>query len=373
MQRIRSALRLWLSVSAFAAALTFSAGLRAGFTENAAIENAAVDDSVSTVNQYYAILCNTCSTTGDYINKAVTQYPRARDSTAYVYNLASGQIRSIALNWDPERGLQAGGYEVPTDSRLRTYVTTAGDIYRRNNNSLSFNIIIRGDGSVYLKPASGSIIELRYGSVRGTPSAVGPVTTAMVPTVDGAVPGRGSPIDLRGYSFSPYFSNLYPNFPATSYDLAFGDQPGSIDAFVHDYFSTLGNGPVAQIFDPESMSGVGGAHKLTEQVTGQVSLFVPMKDGGYARVRYDTASGDVTLKQVVDPSGVVLPNGYGNALQFYGNRTWNLGANAAWTASAFQDWAARNGIDIVMGGSGYGRITCVSRSINEVTCTIYPN
>jgi hypothetical protein len=373
MQRIRSALRHWLSVSAFAAALTFSAGLRADFTENAVIETAAIDDSVSTVGQYYAILCNTCSATGDYINKAVTQYPRARQSTAYVYNLAAGQIRSVALDWDPEQSMQAGGYEISTDTRLRNYVTTAGDLYRRNSNSLAFNIIIRGDGSVYLKPASGSTIELRYGSTRGTPSAVGPVPTEMAPQINGAIPGRGSPIDLRGYSFSPYFNNMYPNFPATSYDLAFGDQPGSIDAFVHDYFSTLGNGPAAQIFDPESMSGVGGAHKLTEQVTGQVTLFVPMKDGGYARVRYDTASGDVTLRQVVDPSGVVLPNGYGNALQFYGNRTWNLGSNAAWTASAFQDWAARNGIDIVMGGAGYGRITCVSRSINEVTCTIYPN
>ena len=373
MQHTRSALRHWLSISAFAAALTFSAALRADTTEDTPIANAAIDDSISSVGQYYAILCNTCSTTNDYINKAVTQFPRVRDSAAYVYNLASGQIRTVALNWDMEQGIQTGGYEVPTDLRLRNYVTTAGDLYRRNNNSLAFTAVIRGDGSVYLKPAGGGTVELRPGSTRGTPSGADPVSSAMIPQVNGATPGRGSPIDLRGYSFSPYFSNMYPNFPATSYDLAFGDQPGSIDGFVHDYFSTLGNGPAAQIFDPDSMSGVAGAHKLTEQVTGIVTLFVPMKDGGYAKVRYDTSSGDVTLRQVVDPNGIVLPNGYGNALQFFADRSWNLGSNAAWTAGAFQDWASRNGIDIIMGGAGYGRVSCVSRSINEVTCTIYPN
>jgi len=373
MQFIRSALCHWLSASVFAAALTFSAGLRAAANEDGVIENVVIDDSVSTAGQYYAILCNTCSTAGDYINKAVTQYPRVRDSAAYVYNLASGQVRTIALNWDAEALIQTGGYEVPTDTRLRTYVSTAGDLYRRNGDSLAFTGVIRGDGSVYLKFPSGGTIELRYGSTRGTPRVVGPITTATDPQINGATPGRGSPIDLRGYSFSPYFHNMYPNFPATSYDLAFGDQPGSIDGFVHDYFSTLGNGPAAEIFDPDSMSGVAGAHKLTEQVSGVVTLFVPMKDGGYAKVRYDTSSADVTLRQVVDPSGIVLPNGYGNAMQFFADRSWNLGSNAAWTAGAFQDWATRNGIDIIMGGAGSGRITCTSRSINEVTCTIYPN
>lgn len=373
MQRIRSALRHWLSVSAFTTALVFSAGLRADSTEDTVVINAAIDDSVSTTGYYYAILCNTCSTASDYINKAVTQYPRVRESAAYVYNLTTGQVRTIVLDWDPENGIQNGGYDVPTDTRLRNYVATAGDLYRRNNNSLSFTTVIRGDGSVYMKPAGGGTIELRYGSTRGIPSAAGPIGEAAIPQVNGATPGHGSPIDLRGYSFSPYFSSLYPNYPATSYDLAFGDQPGSIDGFVYDYFSTLGNGPAAQIFDPESMAGVAGAHRLTEQVTGLITVFIPMKDGGYARVRYNTSSGDVTLRQVVDPSGIILPNGNGNALQFFADRSWNLGSNAAWTASAFQDWAVRNGIDIIMGGAGPGRISCVSRSVSDVTCTIYPN
>lgn len=369
MQRTRLALCRWLSASAFMAALVFSNSLRAEIEATAPI-----DDSISSVGQYYAILCNTCSTSTDFINKAVTQYPRVRESAAHVYNLSSGQVRTIALNWDTETARQTGGYEVPVDTRLRTYVSAAGELYRRNGNSLSFTTVIRGDGSVYLKLLNGGTVELRAGSTRTNPSLVN--TPSAANGVTGSVtPGRGTPIDLRGYTFSPYFHNVYPNYPRTSYDLAFGDQPGSIDSFVQDYFSTLGQGPFSGVFDPDAMSGVGGAVKVGEQVAGQVSVYLPMQDGGYARVRYDTVTGDVTLRQVVDPSGLILPNGYGNALQFFGNRSWNLGYNAPWAAEAFEDWAARNHINLenfTNALSGY-RVTCVSRSVSEVTCTIYPN
>lgn len=372
MQHTRIALRRWLGASVFAAASLFATGAHADGIEP---EPAGViDDAMSTVGQYYAILCNTCASTTDYVNKAVTQYPRVRDSTVYVYNLASKQIRTIALNWDPELGAQTAGYEVPTDSRLTTYIAYAGDLYRRNGDSLSFSAVIRADGSVYLKLIGGGTVDLRASSARTTPSgATGPSTVHSV--MADVIPGRNSPIDLRGYVFGPYFHNIYPNFPNTSYDLAFGDQPGSIDGFVYDYFTTLGQGP-GQVFDPDSLRYVAGSSKLTEQVAGIVTLFVPMKDGGYAKVRYDTSSADVMLRQVVDPSGVVLPNGYGNVAQFYGNRTWNLGSNAYWAIQSFEDWAARNGISVVVLNSGWtqgGNVVCRSRTVNEVTCTILPN
>ena len=95
MQHIRIALRRWLGASVFAAASLFATGAHA---DGADPEPAGViDDAMSTVGQYYAILCNTCASTTDYVNKAVTQYPRVRDSTVYVYNLASKQIRTIAI------------------------------------------------------------------------------------------------------------------------------------------------------------------------------------------------------------------------------------------------------------------------------------
>ena len=372
MQRIRTALRRWLGASVFATALLFAGGARANTAEPE--PTGVIDDATAAVGQYYAILCNTCASTSDYINKAVTQYPRVRESTVYVYNLASAQVRTIVLNWDPEAYVQTGGYEVPTDSRLVAYVSQASNLYRRNGNSLTFTAVIRADGSVYLKLIGGGTVDLRAGSPRTTPSDA--TTPSSVEGMMGQVaPGRDSPIDLRGYVFGPYFDNIYPNFPDSSYDLAFGDQPGSIDGFVYDYFTTLGQG-AGQVFDPDSLRYVAGSSKLTEQVSGVVTLFVPMKDGGYAKVRYDTATADVMLRQVVDPSGVVLPNGYGNALQFYGNRSWNLGSNANWAVESFEDWAVRNGISVLVLNSGWtqgGNVTCKSRSVNEVTCTIQPN
>lgn len=372
MPRIRLAASRWLGAVAVTTALLFTAAARA---DDDVEKSSVVDDSVSTIGQYYAILCNTCSSTSDFINKAVTNYPRVRESNAYVYNLVSGQIRTIALNWDAEALVQTGGYEVPTDSRLVTYMSYASNLYQRNGNSLSFSAVIRADGSVYLKFPSGATTELRAGSNRTLPSGTSKPTSIRAVTTE-VTPGRGSPIDLRGYIFGPYFNSYYPNFPETSYDLAFGDQPGSIDGFVYDYFSTLGQN-AGQVFDPDSLRYIAGSSKLTEQVAGTVTLFVPMKDGGYARVRYDTQTGDVMLRQVVDPSGIVLPNGYGNALQFYADRSWNLGgSNAAFAAETFEDWAARNGISVLVMDSYWdygGTVKCVSRSVNEVTCTILPN
>jgi hypothetical protein len=370
MQCNRFAASRWLSASVLASTLLFTGAARADEIEPSGV----IDDAVSSVGQYYAILCNTCASTSDYINKAVTTYPRVRESHAYVYNLLSGQIHTIALNWDAEALVQTGGFEESTDSRLTTYMSYASNLYQRNSNSLSFSAVIRADGSVYLKFQNGATTELRAGSNRTWPSGVDQPTSINAVATD-VTPGRGSPIDLRGYMFGPYFNQIYPNFPESSYDLAFGDQPGSIDGFVYDYFTTLGQDP-GQVFDPDSLRFVAGSSKLTEQVAGTISLFVPMKDGGYARVRYDTATGDVMLRQVVDPSGVVLPNGNGNALQFYGDRSWFLGANAGQAVHSFEEWAARNGISVLVLNSFWdygGNVRCFSKSINEVTCTILPN
>lgn len=370
MLRNRLAASRWLCASALASTLLFTGAARADDAEPSMI----IDDAVASVGQYYAILCNTCASTSDYINKAVTTYPRVRESHAYVYNLVSGQIRTIALNWDAEASVQTGGFEESTDSRLTTYMSYASNLYQRNGNSLSFSAVVRADGSVYLKFPSGATTELRAGSSRTWPSG-GEGSSSIEAVATDVTPGRGSPIDLRGYMFGPYFDNLYPNYPHTSYDLAFGDQAGSIDGFVYDYFTTLGQN-AGQVFDPDSLRFVSGSSKLTEQVAGTVTLFVPMRDGGYARVRYDTATGDVMLRQIVDPSGVVLPNGNGNPLLFYGDRTWYLGANAADAVRAFEAWATHHGISVLVLDANWaygGNVRCMSKSVNEVTCTILPN
>lgn len=374
-----------LVAAVFPAALAFGAAAIKASDERPAMS--AIDDSITAVNQDYAILCNTCSTFDQFANKAVTSYPRDRDSRAFVYNLNTGIVRGIALEWDPETMSQLGGYDIGTDPRLDTYVQQAGDMYRRNNNSLSFKLVVRADGSVYWKPASGAIVELRpagyggrYASDKSEPAEPNDGSVLK----GEAIPGVNSPIDARGYVFPNNFGDRYPNYPQTSYDLGFGN-PGNVNTFVREQVSNLPNGGVSGIFNGTVTTNAGasapmgivqGGTQITKQIQSKVSVIIPMKDGGYAIVEYDVVTGLITLKEVIDSQGAALPTGNGNAVQFYSNNQTNFSNTPRGEQGlrAWQEWALRNSFrinDISGAGSG-GSVRCSSRGPNEIECTIHP-
>lgn len=353
---------------------------------DAQLAQGPVDDSVSAVGQTYAILCNTCSTSADFANKAITTYPRDRASVAFVYNLHTGTVRSIALEWDLESLSQIGGYELGTDPALDAYVRQAGDMYRRNNNSLSFKLIVRANGSVYWKPASGAIVELRPAGYGGR--FLGDKTEPALLDVNvrkgETMPGVNSPIDLTGYSFPSNFGDRYPNYPRTSYDLGFGN-PGNINTFVREQVGNLPNGGVSGVFNGTVQTTTGaaaplglvqGGSQITKQIQSKVSVYVPMKDGGFAIVEYDVVTGLITLKEVTDSQGVGLPTGSGNAAQFFSSNQINFPntTRGQQGLAAWEEWAHRNGIPVsAMAGVGGGAIVrCTSKGPNEIECTILP-
>jgi hypothetical protein len=333
-----------------------------------------IDDALTAVGQEYAILCNTCATPAQFSAKAIATYPRVRNSVAYVYSLARGEVRAVVLDYDPETGAQIGGYEIGVDPRLATYVREAGNMYRQNGNSLKFDLVVRGDGSIYWRRADGSKVELRGAGLNAT---------AAVPKDGVTMPGVNSPIDLRGYVFPPDFNNQYPNFPPTSYDLAFG-RAGTIDAFVRDQVNSLPNGGVSGIFNGtvqsngnfSAMSFVSGGQQVTKQITTQVSVIVPMRDGGYAIVTYNVQTGAVQLLYLYDAQHMPLPLGGGAAGPFLSQMPLRFSNTAAGLQglTALQAWAARFGIPITGAGGSTGSIVrCHSPTANEVTCTIQPH
>lgn len=346
-----------------------------------------IDDSLAAVGQTYAIMCNTCNTATDFASKAVSTYPRDRDSRAYVYNLNTGIVRSIALEWDLETQSQLGGYEYGTDPGLDTYVRQAGDMYRRNNNSLNFKLIVRANGSIYWKPASGAVVELRpagYGA-RFASDKSEPVAPDSANVLKGeAVPGVNSPIDATGYVFPSNFGDRYPNYPQTSYDLGFGN-PGTVNTFVRDQVRGMPNGGVSGVFNGTYQTHTGaaaplglvqGGAQITKQVTSKVAVIIPMKDGGFAIVEYDVATGLVTLKDVTDSQGYPLPAGNGNRVQFFANNPISFPntPRGQQGLAAWVEWAHRNGIPVTsMNGAGSGgNVRCTSKGPNEIECTILP-
>lgn len=382
MQHTFANLYHWLTRSAAAAVLVFSAGACA---ESLPAETASFDDLQLTANQEYGIMCNTCTTADQFRTKALTTYPRAMDSEAYVYNLSTGQIRAIKLDWDRELATQTGGFELAVDPGLVTYVQQVGSMYRQNGNSLAFKLILRADGSAYWKPASGPIVELR-GSGLGVRSASVAAPGSEDAKTGPAMPGTNSPIDARGYSFPSDFRNEYPNYPETSYDLGFGNTPaGNIDNFVRDVVAGLPNGGVAGVFNGTVQTNAGlstpvpliqGGSNVSKNVTSNIAVFIPMKDGGYARVEYDIVTGEVKLKEVKDSAGSALPMSTAPLNQALQGRTFNFPPTPRGEQGffSFSDWARRNGVSlsgVSLVGNG-GSVKCSTNGSTQVICTIYP-
>lgn len=191
------------------------------------------------------------------------------------------------------------------------------------------------------------------------------------------VPGADRPLDLRGYRFPGDFHERYPGFPRTSYDLAFGS-PETIDAFVRDRIADWRERSAVEIFEGTRVSIYGSdpAITVTQHGRSSTSVFIPLPDGGHARIDYDHATAKVTLHDVYDSQGLSLPPGNGNFKRHFARYpTLNFAEGARGQAGLqhLHEWAARNGIPMLRGEPWLAGAftTCVAgfeRSAMSLTC-----
>ena len=325
----------------------------------ASLTEAAIDETLAISGEELSVQCDLCQSNGDFAAKALATYPRASHSMAYVFNLTSGEIRSVTLDYDQELRRQLGGQVDVVHPALQAYVRTAGEMYRRNNNSLAFDVVLRADGSVYWKPQNGAAVELA--DVGLDTSGQAALRNAANPS--GMPPGVGSPIDLRGFQFpADFLQNHYPGFPETSYDAAFGQ--GSISLFVRDQLSHLNSSPQSGVFNGTHQTSaspglsiplvsLSGGVVTSRTMTARVSVYVPMRDGGYMIVFYDLESHLTEIKDIHDSQGNRLPPGNGNAQSFLPNNPLFFfeGPRGQQGLEWLLDWAHRNGISMRPGST----------------------
>lgn len=319
-----------------------------------------VDDASAIFGEELAVQCDTCVSNTQFVTRALATYPRASQSIGYVFNLMTGEVRSVTLDYDWELRRQIGGQVEVVDPVLQAYVRTVGEMYRLNGNSLAFNVVVRADGSVYWKPDGANAVELA-----GNGLDVDAQATAIASAASGKdVPaGPGSPIDLRGFQFPvDFLQNHYPAFPPTSYDAAFGQ--GTVNVFVRDQLGHLNGLPQSGVFNGSYQAtaspglstplvSVSGGVVMSRTMTARVSVFVPMRDGGHMIVSFDTETKLVDIKEIYDSQGNPLPPGNGNA------QTWlpghplffYQGVRGQQGLEWLLDWAQRNGISMGPGSA----------------------
>ena len=381
--RPKPAILLRACLWAFLAGVTGLA--HASQTQPPATES-SIDDASAIFGEELSVQCDICRTNSDFSAKALATYPRASQSTAYVFNLMTGEIRSVALDYDWELRRQLGGQVDIVDPLLQAYVRNAGEMYRLNGSSLAFKVILRADGSAYWKPANGAAVEIADVGLR----RFGLSTKSSFPAKDGLPPspGVGSPIDLRGYQFPPGFGITYPNFPPTSYDAAFGR---AIDAFAfaRDQLSHFNGSNRSGIFNGTQQAAaspgistpivsVSGGTTVSRTMTSRVGIYLPLRDGGYMVLAYDVQMGTFEVKEVYDSQGKALPPGNGNAQTFLANNTLNFAPGPAGQRGldALLDWATRNGISVVNsspgspGGASTQCHSAIEGGVMVVTCRL---
>ncbi|GAA0712688.1 hypothetical protein [Dokdonella soli] len=335
--------------------------------------------SLSAVNTEVGFRCDTCTTSDSFVQAALTRYPRAVSSIAYVINLQTGVVKAVYLDWDTESRRQIGGHELAVDPLLQRYVSDVGAVYRENGNSLDLKLVVRGEGSVYWVRANGTTEELKGADWR---IASGGHLKSM-DAVDSAPP-NSAPIDLRGYQFSePAFSNRYPNFPKTSYDHAF-NAGSNINDFVRDqttdikYGTPSGviNGTVSATASPGASIAVvslGGGVTTSRTLTSVITVYVPMKDGGFALVQYDKQTGIVTLSELRDGQGFLLPTNHPTPRTYLPDVSLNFNqgsGNGNTSLNAFLDWTGRNGIPVSVNPTPWFQLRCTSGINREGTLAV---
>lgn len=354
----------------------------------ATTNKAIVDpDALIGSKEEYAQRCDTCVGSVAFIQAALAAYPRSALSTSYVINLQSGVVKAVYLDWDPESRRQLGGYEVSVDPILAQYVQNAGEVYRENGNSLNLKLVVRADGSVYWVKADGSTEELSD----PTPAlTAAPMTTsangASQPTlrsrpVVNDAPPNSAPIDLRGYQFSePAFTGQYPAFPATSYDMAY-NQGANINSFVRDQTANVRYGAASGVMNGTVstssshgvafVANVAGGVTVTANLSSVVSVYVPMRDGGYALVQYDKKTGIVTLMELRDGQDNMLPLNHPTPANSLPGVTLNFtqrSPNGPTAFNAFLDWLSRSNIPVNYLNSWWDQ-RCTGQTFDGLTVT----
>ena len=325
--------------------------------------------------------CDTCTTSAAFIHAALAKYPLEYAARVYVINLQTGTVKAIYANWDDESRRQLGGYELPIDPLLQQYVSNVGQVYRQNGNSLDLKLVARADGSVYWVRANGTTEELKDADPQLT-GGRGPMTTMSGFAVNDALP-NSAPIDMRGYQFpQPGFDNKYFAFPKSSYDLAFSSTT-NVNNFVRDqtagikYGTASGviNGTVSASTSPAvttPIASIGGGVTITNDLTSVITVYVPMKDGGFARVEYDKKTGDVKVVEIQDGLGHTLPTNHPNAESWLSHNSIDFPGTDGSAYNAFRDWTLRNDIPIVVNpGSPTPRLSCHGETGSggaKVTC-----
>ena len=371
-----------LASSVPVAALGFGTAQASG--QDVAASSLSIDDALAIYGEELAVQCDTCLSNAQFSAKALATYPRASQSMGYVFNLLTGEIRSVTLDYDWELRRQLGGQVNVVDPLLQAYVRNAGEMYRLNANSLAFKVILRADGSAYWKPADGIAVEIADVGL-GKRRDVGRVTAK---DDSPPSPGVGSPIDLRGYQFPPNFGNYYPNFPPTSYDAAFG-RAGDTFAFARAQLSNLNGSSRSGIFNGTQQAGaspglstpigsVSGGVSVSRTMSSKVGVYVPLKDGGHVVLAYDVQLGTFEVKEIYDSQGKLLPPGNGNPQTFLVNNplTFAPGPAGQHGLEALLDWATRNGITMMRGspwdsaGSSTQCHSAIEGGVMVVTCRV---
>lgn len=316
--------------------------------------------------------CDTCATEQIMIQSAAARFPRVQNTTVYVVNLPAARVVAVRLNYlgPGEQDINV----VPVDPLITRWIQQASLVYLQNGRSLNLRLVARGDGSMYWVRANGTIEELKDPDSR-LDGGGGLMPTAQHEVTD--APPNSAPIDLRGYQFNePGFSQNYPNFPRTSYDYSFA-VGSTVDGFVRDQTAAIQYGTATGVINGTVSSTAGGGVTTpvasatggvttTNTSTSTISVYVPMKDGGFALVLYDKKTGIVTLAQLYDGQGRALPTDHPspqtylpNSSPFNFNHESGNGPNAF---NNFRDWGLRNGIPIVNATPWYsGTTSCTWR------------
>jgi hypothetical protein len=295
----------------------------------------------------------------------------------YVINLEAGIVGGVYVNYLAPGELVVRSFSV--DPVVQQWVSQVGSVYRDNGRSLALTLVVRADGSVYRTRANGTREDLKLADP--AIDAISSLMKAGVGPVVTASPPNSTPIDLRGFQFhEPAFTNNNPAFPSSTYDFAFS-QSRNINDFVRGQTAGINQGVASGVINgtvsvstnagaTTPVASATGGTTVTRALTSTLTVYVPMKDGGYARVSYDKETGEVTLRELVDGQGNQMPINHPSLLSYLQSIDYRFvrGTGAGDTAfAAFRDYMLFRGIPVV--NTTNGIVGCVGIPDGTVHCT----
>lgn len=361
-------MRLFFSVVVIALAAVSS--VQASAIESDSIEQMAVPGAAEATTR-----CDTCTTTAQMQQTVRTRFATTRNTNVYVINLEAGIIGGVYVNYVATGELTVRSFSV--DPVVQQWVSQVGSVYRDNGRSLALKLVVRADGSVYWVKANGTREDLKFADPSidaissPTAKSAGPIVTA--------APPNSTPIDLRGFQFhEPAFTLNYPAFPSSTYDFAFS-QSRNINDFVRGQTAGINQGVASGVINgtvsvstnagaTTPVASATGGTTVTRALTSTLTVYVPMKDGGYARVSYDKETGEVTLRELVDGQGNQMPINHPSLLSYLQIIDYRFNQDSGATAfDAFRDYMLSHGIPVLNVTATL--VGCVGTPDGTVRCT----